>query len=218
VFCYAIFTLVNDRGLLVFEQALRDRFVDHHKGTVTFVDPRDGSQHAVGAVTYQQMYDVVRKNRRWRLLLDDGQTMVFNGMLGDLRTWARRLGLLCGQRNRVIEQAIANLRNMAAHPDYHLTTPVDAARTLSELAEIIDHLWAVATPGGRLYPAPIRREVVVMAWNATGTELHMALADGLSDAADPDDQPWRCAVVRAVSVPNSTSAIPACVNSTPDVR
>ncbi len=60
LFCYEIFTLVNDRGLLVFEQALRDRFIDHHKGTVTFVDPRDGSQHPVGAAKYQQMHDVLR--------------------------------------------------------------------------------------------------------------------------------------------------------------
>jgi hypothetical protein len=146
VFCYEIFTLVNDRGLLVFEQALRDRFVEHHQGTVTFVDPRDGSRQPVGAGTYQQMHDVLRRNRRWRLLLDDGQTLAFNGMLGDLRTWARRLGLLRGQRNRVIEEAIANLRNMAAHPGYHLTTPVDAARTLGDLAEIINHLWGVPNP------------------------------------------------------------------------
>ena len=200
VFCYEIFTLVNDRALLVFEQALRDRFVEHHQGTVTFVDPRDSSQHPVGAVTYQQMHDVLRGNRRWRLLLDDGQTMAFNGMLGDLRTWARRLGLLRGQRNRVIEQAIADLRNFAAHPDYHLTDPVDAARTLSDLAEIINHLWGVPTPGGRLYPAPIRREVVAVAWNVAGTELRMALADGPPDAVDPEE-PWRCAVVRAVFRP-----------------
>ena len=143
----------------------------------------------------------LRRNRRWRLLLDDGQTMAFNGMLGDLRTWARRLGLLRGQRNRMIEQAIANLRNMAAHPDYHLTTPVDAASTLSDLAEIINHLWGVATPGGRLYPAPVRREVVALAWDDAGTELPMALASGLADAVDPEDQPWQCAVVRAAFRP-----------------
>lgn len=33
--CYEIFTLVNDRGLLVLEQALRDRFIDHHQGTLS---------------------------------------------------------------------------------------------------------------------------------------------------------------------------------------
>src|SRR5205823_3928998 len=74
--------------------------------------------------------------------------------------------------------------------------------------EIINHLWGVATPGGRLYPAPIRREVVVLAWNTAGTELQMALADGLSDAIDPDDQLWRCAIVRAVFRPDQHIADP----------
>jgi hypothetical protein len=102
----------------------------------------------------------------------------------------------------VIQQAIANLRNMAAHPDHHLTTPVHAARTLSDLCEIINYLWGVATPGGRLYPAPIRREVVVLARTEAGSDLRMALADGLADAMDPADQRWRCAVVRAVFDPD----------------
>jgi hypothetical protein len=51
-------------------------------------------------------------------------------------------------------------------------------------------LWGVLTPGGRLYPAPIQREVIVMAWNAAGAELDTALATALVDAVDPDDQPW----------------------------
>jgi hypothetical protein len=35
--CYDIFTVINDRALLVLEQALRDRFIDFHDGTVTLV-------------------------------------------------------------------------------------------------------------------------------------------------------------------------------------
>ncbi|GAA0818821.1 hypothetical protein ACFQVD_30350 [Streptosporangium amethystogenes subsp. fukuiense] len=207
LFCYEIFTLVNDRGLLVLEQALRDRFIAHHGGTVRFVDERNGTQHAVATGSYHELHDVVRKNPRRRLLLDGGQTIAFNGMLGDLRTWARRLGLLRGQRNRAIEQAISDLRNLAAHPaGYHLTTPVEAARTLSDLAEIINHLWGVATPGGRLYPAPHRRDVVVVAWDTAGTQLQMGLADELATAvdpavgptADPADPRWRAVIVRAV--------------------
>ncbi|MFD8560626.1 hypothetical protein ACFV1N_25415 [Streptosporangium canum] len=203
VFCYEIFTLINDRGLLVLEQALRDRFIAHHGGTVRFVDEH-GTQHAVAAGSYAELYDVVRRNhRQWRLLLDGGQAIAFNGTLGGLRTWARRSGLLRGQRNRPIEEAISNLRNLAAHPaGYHLTTPVEAALTLSDLAEIINHLWGVATPGGRLYPAPLRRDVVVVAWNAASTQLQMGLADELATAvdptADPVDPSWRAVIVRAV--------------------
>ena len=201
VLCYELFTLIDDRCLLVLEQALRDRFIDHHKGTVTFVS-RDGAQHTVAAGNYRQVYDAVQANRRWRLLLDDGQTMAFRGMLADLRTWARRLGMLRGQRNRAIEGALAKLRNMAAHPaGYHLTTPVDAARTLSDLAEIINHLWGVATPGGRLYPTPIRREIVALAWDHAGTQFQTALAEGLFETLESDDQQRQCVIVRAVFRP-----------------
>lgn len=47
--CYDIYTLVNDHALLVFEQALRDRFIDFHQGTVTFVNSKDDQHEDVAA-------------------------------------------------------------------------------------------------------------------------------------------------------------------------
>lgn len=85
---------------------------------------------------------------------------------------------------------------------------MEAARTLSDLAEIINRLWGVDTPGGRLYPAPVRREVIVMAWNAAGTATNTALAADLPHAVDPDDQPWRCVILRAVFEPLELRADP----------
>jgi hypothetical protein len=202
VLCYEVFTLVKDHALLVIEQALRDRFVDFHQGTVTFVD-QAGTEHPVTATRYEQVHDFVRAHGNWQLRLPDGQTMAFNGMLAGLRKWARRVGLLRGQRNRGIEQALSNLRNFVAHPiGYHLNGPVEAAGTLGDLAEIINQLWGVPTPGGRLYPAPLRREVIVMAWTVAGTQLYTALAEALTDAVDPTDEPWRCVIVRAVFRPD----------------
>ncbi|MEU0156097.1 hypothetical protein [Micromonospora fulviviridis] len=121
-------------------------------------------------------------------------------MLGDLRAWARKVGLLRGQRNRGIEQALSNLRNFVAHPTaYHLTGPVEAARTLRDLAEIINQLWGLPTPGGRRYPAPLRREVVVMAWPTDSSETCTAIAtDAFAGFVDPDDRPWECVILRAV--------------------
>jgi len=201
VLCYEIFTLVNDHALLVFEQALRDRFIEFHQGTVTFVN-RSGIERVVAARRYEQVYEFVATHRGWRLRIGDGHSMRFNGTLSGLRTWARQVGLLRGRRSRGTEQALSNLRNSVAHPDgYHMTSPVNAARTLSDLAETINHLWGVPTPGGRLYPAPIQRDVIVMAWNAAATELHTALANQLADAVDPDDQPWQCVILRAVFHP-----------------
>jgi hypothetical protein len=208
VLCYEIFTLVHDHALLVIEQALRDRFIDYHQGTVTFVDP-GGTDYKIAADRYEQVHEFVSAHRGWRLRLDAGHTMRFNGMLAGLRDWARRVGLLRGQRNRGIEQALSDLRNFVAHPiGYHLNGPVEAARTLSDLAEIINHLWGVPTPGGRLYPAPLRREVIVMAWPTDGSARHTTLAKHLADAVDPDDQPWQCVILRAVFHPDQCVADP----------
>ena len=147
----------------------------------------------------------------WRLRLPDGRVLPFNGgMLGDLRTWARSVGLLRGQRNRGIEQALSNLRNFVAHPThYHLHGPVEAARTLRDLAEIINQLWGISTPGGRLYPAPLRREVIVMAWPTGGDETCTAVAaDAFAGFVDPDDRPWECAIFRAVFRPEERFSDP----------
>jgi hypothetical protein len=112
--------------------------------------------------------------------------------------------LLRGQRNRSVEQAIARLRNLAAHPDsYHLTTPVDAADTIGDLAEIINHLWGSPTPGGRLYPAPVRRGIVVVGWNQKSQDISMAALDQLPadfeiGEDDPGENDWCCILVRGV--------------------
>jgi hypothetical protein len=173
VLCYDIFTVIHDHALLVFEQALRDRFIGYHQGTVTFTDPRAGTEKELAADRYEQVHEFVSRNKAWKLRVGSGpDTMTFNGTLGGLREWARRMGFLRGQRNRAVEEAIARLRNHVAHPSsYHLTTPVDAANTISDLAEIINHLWGSPTPGGRLYPAPVRRTIVHLMWNQETSEI-----------------------------------------------
>jgi len=207
VLCYDIFTMVHDHALLVFEQALRDRFIDFHRGKVTFVGPRTGQTEELAAERYEQVYDFVSRHRNWKLRIGDGpETMNFNGMLFGLREWARRMKLLRGQRNRGIEQAITNLRDLVAHPtSYSLTTPVDAASAISDLAEIINQLWGSATPGGRLYPAPVRRTIVALRWNADGSEVMSAVveqgADAGQDAPDSSDREaddWTYVMVRGV--------------------
>ena len=218
VLCYDIFTVINDHALLVFEQALRDRFIDLHQGTVTFVDPQTGSTQELAADRYEQVYEFVSRNRTWKLRLGDGpEAMTFNGTLGGLREWAHTMGFLRGQRNRAVEQAIARLRNHVAHPtSYHLTTPADAANTISDLAEIINHLWGSPTPGGRLYPAPVQRTIVHLMWNDETGQVMSGLAapgpvpasqerdgaEGGQQSAEPqgdqEQDVWTHALVRGV--------------------
>lgn len=211
VLCYDIFTIVHDHALLVLEQALRDRFIDYHRGrAIEFVQPRTGRTEGIIAERYEQVHDFISGHRGWKLRMGDGpETIEFNGMLYGMREWARRTGLLRGQRNRGIEQAISNLRNMVAHPtSYTLTTPVDAAMTIGDLAEIINHLWGASTPGGRLYPTPIPRTVIALMWNREGTEVRTAVvadlpdedatAEGIAELEVPEHDEWSYVLLRGV--------------------
>jgi len=45
--------------------------------------------------------------------------------------------------------------------------PVDSARSIRDVIEIVNQLWGSRTRGGRLYPAPIRRAIVVIGWDAS---------------------------------------------------
>jgi hypothetical protein len=176
-----------------------------------------GQEQAVPAVGYEQVTEFTRRHRGWRLRISSGpEAIPFNGMLGGLRAWARYAGLLRGQRNRAVEDAITRLRNHVAHPNsYHLTTPADAANTISDLAEIINHLWGAPTPGGRLYPAPIPRTTVLLSWNTESGEIralpvisggpaarrqHAGRVDVEESAAAPGgtERGWRHLLVRGV--------------------
>lgn len=200
---YEIFTAVSDLALLTIEQALRDRFLEEHRGTVVFIDPT-GEPRPFQVTTYEDVHRQAQKKSTanakalkraaaqgapapalWELQVGSG-SMRFDGMLASLREWARRLGLLRGQRNRNAERMLTKLRNFVAHPaNYNLGTPVEALSMLSELAEIINQLWGQATPGGRLYPAPVPRDVAAFAWR--GGEFLSMRAENLQHAADLDE-------------------------------
>ena len=58
------------------------------------------------------------------------------------------------------------MRDYIAHgAGDHLLMPGDAARAISDVVEIVNRLWGTATPGGRLYPAPIQREIQLVGWS-----------------------------------------------------
>ena len=201
VLAYDMFTAADDLAHLVMEQALRDRFVEFHQGLVPFEDAH-GTVHEVPATSFDALYEEIyaegrlRKPQRWRLRLRrTGDVIYFDGMLDSLQRWARGEGLLRGQRNRHLEPVLRNFRNHVAHGGgHHLVMPVDSARTISDSAEIINQLWGCSTPGGRLYPAPIHREIQVVAWNSGGSVM-----SGLASLPpDPQFAEWTCVVVRAV--------------------
>lgn len=128
----------------------------------------------------------------WSLMIETKLCLSSRGV--QLR-WARGEGLLRGQGNRRRESLLKKFRNNVAHGSGdHLVTPVDAARDISDAAEIINQLWGSATSGGHLYPAPMRRQVQVVAWSP-GKVLTGLVGAGLP----ADEYPgWTCVLLRAV--------------------
>ncbi|WDO08520.1 hypothetical protein ME763_24395 [Streptomyces murinus] len=200
--CYELFTLVADAARLTMEHALRDRFAAHHNGTITVQD-KNGDEHQIVYTTYSDFYDQYKKKvRGTKIGMGSSEAWIgFSGMLEDLLRWARREGLLRGQRNRHIERAKRDLRNLTAHGTYHLLDPFEAYRTLSDLMELINHLWGQPTPGGRLHPAPITRDVVAIRWNNTTGSVRAGHAAQLAYEREDNDE-FTYILVRAAFCPS----------------
>lgn len=150
-------------------------------GTITFRLPQAPDDVSFTVTSYDDIKKHAGKMMRERArLVVATHTIEFNGMLHGLRLWARAAGLLRGRRSRTVEDALAKLRNYVAHPSgHHVDTPVEAAQTVRDLAELINQLWGQATPHGRLYPAPLHREITVLSWNGSG-RTRMEPADALT--------------------------------------
>ena len=217
VLSYDLFAAADDLAQLVIEQALRDRFVEFHDGTVPFQDAH-GTVHNVPAASFEALYEEIhaegrrRRPQRWRLRLRrTGELAYFDGMLDSLLRWARSEGLLRGQRNRQLEPVLRKIRNHVAHGGgHHLVTPVESARTISDAAEIINHLWGSSTPGGHLYPAPIRRVIQIVAWGPGGS----VMSGPASCPPDSQFADWTCVLVRAVRHDEGLSRLDALYETT----
>ena len=201
--CYDNFTVVDERACLLFEQALRTRFIAFYEGRVPIADAA-GHEATFLADTFDDVYDAFRHRgshgRKWRVRLQSGAASLQVPItLTPLVNWARAERLLDGQRSRMIERTLARLRNGVAHPEtYHLVGPHDAALAVCDLAEIINRLWGERTPGGRLYPAPIARTVYVVAWRHTGHGQETAQPRPEQLNTLEDRETWTCVVLRAV--------------------
>lgn len=205
VLCYELFTLVSDHARLTLEQALRDRFVAYYSGMTVDVRGsarrgRPGGVHQITVHSYGDFFEQYQAAKAAELRADASQPWLeFNGMLNGLLVWARDCGLLRGQRNRHAERTVKALRNIVAHGEYHLDSPVGAARELSDLAEFINHLWGHSTPGGRLFPAPLHRAVIAIGWNHDSGTTITGYAEQLAGVAD--EETFTYVLARAVHCP-----------------
>jgi transcriptional regulator with XRE-family HTH domain len=201
-FQYEFFTVAFDLSPLVLESALAERFVAYYNGSVPMVDAVGNTHHLAGA-TFDGIFNQLtsppfRSRSKWSLMSKRaGDRMPFSGNLTDLLGWARFEGLLRGQRNRQADQLLVQMRNQAAHPSgYHLVSPVDAIRRIRDVAEIISRLWGHDTAGGRLYPAPVARQVLAIGWDLKAEHMRLFLRHHLAD--ERDRREWQFLIVRAV--------------------
>jgi hypothetical protein len=174
VLCYDFFTVAHDQAQLALEFALRERFVELHGDTAEFRD-KEGRPHQLATARFTELQSQIRKHEddEWRLVIRrTGGSIPFDGMLDALLRWAHAEDLLPGQRNRTRDRLFREARDFIAHgAGDHLLMPTDSTRAIRDIAEIINQLWGAATPGGRMYPAPIRREVQLVGWSPGGAVM-----------------------------------------------
>lgn len=202
VLFYDAFTLAGNLCWLTMEQAFRDRFVDFYGGSISFVTDL-GEEKQMAADSFADVYTALRRGsyvkKGWKLKLRSGHAPIFfNGGLAHLQRWARAEGLVHGQRNRRLEPLYRRMRNGIAHPVYQLSMPPQSARTIQDLSEIINGLWGHKTPGGRLNPAPLTREILIVGWGIEDSKPTQKVmrADQLADSTEPAD--WKYLIMRGV--------------------
>lgn len=182
LFYYEAFTAADDLAWLMFEQALQARFVTFYGGQIPLISK--SGEATLRVVDFGEVRDALRKGGEyskggWSVKLrSTGDALRveggFVGRYGQLQQWARAENLFGGQRNRHLETFQQRFRNQAAHPHRHINTPSSAARTIHDLAEVINQLWGHDTPGGRLYPAPLSRTIRVISWPTKPSNILLA--------------------------------------------
>ena len=209
VLCYDLFTVVDDLTWVVLEQALRERFIEFYGGVIPLVG-KNGAESVLPASDFEAVHKAFRPGGShakggWQLRLRSQENLwPLPLTLGPLLRWVRQERLLHGQRNRRVEEDLFDkIRNRFAHgAGFRVGMPNQSARRIRDLAEIINRLWGAMTPGGRMYPVPLRRDVLVIGWSPTwsmreeGSSLEIMHAEQLAEQAEPDD--WMYLVVCGV--------------------
>ncbi|WP_431885362.1 hypothetical protein [Micromonospora wenchangensis] len=182
---YEQFTDVADSVLTMYEPVLRARFVEFFSSRQVRLIRRDGTPLATDVSNYEAVHEIVVRERTAKIETTSGP-VPFNGTLDGLMRWARAERLLRGQRAKGKERLVVRMRNRLAHDSsHHILSPVDALLGIRDIAEFTNQLWGIPTPGGRIYPAATRRDVLAIGWDHLGERMGMGYAN-FSDYDDPD--------------------------------
>jgi hypothetical protein len=188
---YEFFTAAPEYALLVLEAALRVRFISYYDHEIP-VFRKEGA----GTLPAED-FDAVRGARRTKLRRADGSKADLPTYLKALLAWARYERLLPGRRSRIVDQALVGLRNHSAHPtERTVDAPPDSSRMLRTIAEYINRLWGVQTPGGRHFPGPLARRPRVVALAADGSASRQFAPEQILEIPT-DERDWIYAVFLA---------------------
>lgn len=197
VLFYDAFTIAGDLALFVAELALRERFLAFYNHTIPLTKVNTGEEKPLLAPSFDVLDKALRKGiyKRgdWGVPVEGVKLRAFHGSMSDLFKWARDTALLPGQRSRRRDSFWVDMRNTVAHPHFHRFRPVESARSITDLAELINQLWGTPTPGGRLFPAARERTVQTIAWRPGQTSV--GGYESLRFLEEPET--WTCVVVRA---------------------
>lgn len=153
---YGFFTVASQLVFFTLEAALGAAFMRDFPAGVPLARSKTQEPRTIRTDTFAEVFEALSEG--WRVMSDAQLESTgfswrrFNGSMKSLLAWARAKGLFYGERNSVIEKAMLQLRHLGAHPHSLLIlTPVDSARVIRDVAELINHLWGHPTPAGRLY-------------------------------------------------------------------
>jgi len=199
---YGLFTVASDQCYFLLEQAFGTRFVSYYDGQIPVQGY--GQRDIVIAEHFDDLRaalfgkGVKRPKLGWRVSSRAGAApLPISVNLRFLLTWAWHEGLLPGQRTRRIKDALATLRNYAAHwSGAHVEMPPQSARAIGRTAEIVNRLWGVDTPGGDLFPAPLEREPLIVSW--AESEGMKSIHRPRYQELRPEQGRWRAIVVMGV--------------------
>lgn len=202
---YDLFTAAYSLGHLVLEGALRNRFITYYDNAVPIV--RGGTEDVLPVASFAQYYDALRQGRKHgqKLKLAGDPPEPLPQSYPGLYAWARRRGLLIGQRSVGVFGSIVRLRNFIAHPEGHMVDmPPSVFRFLRDLTEIVNRLWGYDTEGGRLFPGPIARSAraAALAPDGRGSVTFSSLAQV---RAETDRADWTYAVYLAAAEEDLTT-------------
>jgi hypothetical protein len=193
---YEFFTIADSQAHLVLEVALRECFELWADGDIT-VQKGSHPPETIPVTTYADVEKAFRRGgtHQGSSLVTESGPIPFTGGLRSLIAWARLIGLLRGQRNRITESTLIALRNYTAHEKGKFRIgPNESARTIGSLAEIINRLYDHPTVGGRHYPPLRHRQPMFFASSGDGS-LATVRPDQLTMSRDLDGWRFVCFMV-----------------------